>query len=142
MSDKAKNKTTIWITPEASDLVDSFYTLDNCRTKSVYIEKAIRFYSGYVAENKISDYLSTVVSSSVTKTISGFENRMAKMLFKFAVEHGMMMNLFAAYNDVDKHQLERLRGQCVEEVKRTKGAFSFDDAYKWQKGVKDEPSDS
>ena len=26
-----------------------------------------------------------------------------------------------------------LRGECVQEVKRLNGAFSFEDAYRWQK---------
>lgn len=56
------------------------------------------------------------------------------MLFKLAVEMSMMMNLMAATQDIDKLSLERLRGECVKEVKRLNGAFSFEDALDWQKG--------
>ena len=44
------------------------------------------------------------------------------------------MNLIAAAQDIDRVTLERLRGECVKEVKRINGAFSFDDAVDWQKG--------
>ena len=35
---------------------------------------------------------------------------------------------------LDKSTLEKLRGECVKEVKKRNGNFSFDDAVKWQKG--------
>ena len=46
----------------------------------------------------------------------------------------MMMNVVAANNNIAPVSLERLRGECVKEVKRLNGAFSFDDAVSWQNG--------
>ena len=62
------------------------------------------------------------------------DNKQNRMLFKLAVEMSMMMNLMAATQDIDKIALERLRGECVKEVARLNGAFSFEDALDWQKG--------
>ena len=62
------------------------------------------------------------------------DNKQNRMLFKLAVEISMMMNLMAATQDIDKIALERLRGECVKEVARLNGAFSFEDALDWQKG--------
>lgn len=45
-----------------------------------------------------------------------------------------MMNVVASMQDIDKVSLERLRGECVKEVKWLNGFFSFDDAVDWQKG--------
>ena len=45
-----------------------------------------------------------------------------------------MMNLMAADREIDKTALERLRGECVKEVKRLNGSFSFEDALDWQQG--------
>ena len=132
MNDKKQH--SIWLTPKTTSLVESLYKLDGCSTKSIYIEKAIDFYSGYVASNNSSTYLATAVSDSVERTIGSFENRMAKLLFKYSVELAIMMNVIAAYHKVDKSQLDRLRGQCVEEIKRTKGKFDFNDAMEWQHG--------
>ena len=56
------------------------------------------------------------------------------MLFKLAVEIAIMQNLIAASQDIDPISLERLRGECVKEVKRLNGNFSFEDAVDWQKG--------
>ena len=59
---------------------------------------------------------------------------MSRMRVKLEVELAITMNLIAAAQDIDSVTLERLRGECVKEVKRINGAFSFDDAVDWQKG--------
>ena len=59
---------------------------------------------------------------------------MASLLFKYAVELAMMMHVSAANFRVDEDTLSRLRGKCVNEVKRVNGQISFDDAVRYQKG--------
>jgi len=46
----------------------------------------------------------------------------------------MVQNVVAANFDIDEFTLSRLRGECVSEVKKLNGSFSFDDAVDWQKG--------
>ena len=62
------------------------------------------------------------------------ENHIARLLFKLAVETNMMMNVLASEVDVSPEVLERLRGRCIQEVKKTGGAVTFADAMKYQKG--------
>ena len=49
-----------------------------------------------------------------------------------------MMNLLAYQFDVDEVSLTRLRGECVKEVKRTRGNFSMEDAVAWQRSSADD----
>ena len=51
-----------------------------------------------------------------------------------AVELNMMMNVLASELDVTPEALERLRGRCIQEVKKTGGAITFTDAVKYQRG--------
>ena len=132
--DNSKEKYSVYLSDDTYELITSLYKLDACKTKSNFIERAVRFYAGYISSDKSVDYLSTAVSDSVERKLGSFENRMAKMLFKYSVEQAIMMNVIAAYHKVDKPQLDRLRGQCVEEIKRTKGRFDFNDAMDWQHG--------
>lgn len=89
---------------------------------------------GYLSTEDNKSYLPTVVTSTLKSIVTESDNRQNRMIFKLAVEMAMMMNLIAAEFDIDKLSLERLRGECVKEVKRLNGSFSFDDAYEWQKG--------
>ena len=58
------------------------------------------------------------------------------MLFKLAVEIDMMMNVLAVGMEVPPEDLERLRGQCVRDVKATNGSISYKDAQERQSGIK------
>ena len=62
------------------------------------------------------------------------DNRQSRMLFKLAVELAMLQNVIAAAQEIDPQSLERLRGECVKEVKRLNGSFSLEDAVQWQRG--------
>lgn len=113
-------------------LISSFYRLACCKTQAEFVEKAVNFYAGYIAGNSTAEYVTTAVSESVKKTIGSFEKHMAKMLFKYSVEQAMMMNILAAYHRVERPQLDILRGECVEEINRTRGQFSLKDAMEYQ----------
>ena len=60
---------------------------------------------------------------------------MASLLFKMAVELCMTLHVTAATNQIDADTLSRLRGLCVEEVKRLHGAVRLEDAVKFQNGM-------
>ena len=52
-----KEKFALWITPEAKREVETHYKQDNCKSQSEYIEKAVRFYSGYLDTKHAETYL-------------------------------------------------------------------------------------
>ncbi len=127
-----KRKFALWIRETTLDKVRELYKEDNCSSQSEFMEKAVLFYAGYLSSEKNKSYLSTVVTSTLKSIVAESDNRISRMLFKLAVELAMTMNVVAASQEVDKITLERLRGECVKEVKRLNGAFSFNDAADWQ----------
>lgn len=136
--DDNKSKHSVWLTEDAFKIVEAFYKLDDCPNRSVFIDRAIRFYGGYVAQNKTTNFLAPAITESMERVVGSFENRMAKILFKYSVEQALLMNVIAAYHKVDPVKIERIRGQCIDQVKRTRGNFNFSDAMKWQHGDEDE----
>lgn len=44
----------------------------------------------------------------------------------------MLQNLIAATNNVNDLTISKLRGECIKEVKRIHGVFSFEKAMDWQ----------
>lgn len=94
---------------------------DNCRSQSEFIEKAIEFYCGYVSSEKNKNYLSNIVVSTLKSIVRESDNRTGRLLFKIAVELAMTMNVLASMEEIDEIDLARLRGNCVEEVKRING---------------------
>ena len=112
-----KRKFALWIRPSLLEEVDSLYKSDNCASRSEFMEKALRFYMGYLSSQENQDYLADVIPSTVKGIVDESSNRMGRLLFKMA----------------DQQELERLRNQCIQQIRKTNGMISFEQALRWQK---------
>lgn len=131
-----KERIPVWLYPSTLEAMDATLSQDNCKTRSEFIERAIQFYAGYISGQEATAYLPAALVAALRGTVQGSEDRIARLLFKLAVELDMMMNVMAVAMEVDKDELERLRADCVRNVKRTSGAVSFKDAVELQKGAR------
>ena len=131
---REKVKFALRMSPETQQLVKEMYPRDNCRTQNEFIEKAIRFYSGYVSGQDACEFLPAALTDALRSTVRDSENRTCRLLFKLAVELDMVMNVLAAGMEIPQEDLDRLRGRCVREVKSTNGSVTLKDAVDYQKG--------
>lgn len=132
-SQEVKRRFQLWVLPSTLELADQLYSSDNCASRSEFIEKAIQFYAGYVSNQQNQDYLAQVIPATVKGIVDENANRMGRLLFKMAVEQAVASNILAAVCEVDQKELKRLRGQCIQEIRRTNGMLSFEDALRWQR---------
>ena len=112
--------------------LDTFYTNKNNVT-SEFIEKAILFYIGYLSQQDNLNYISPMITKTVKAQINDTEQRLARLLFKVAVELGKLTHLLAAANDVDDETLLQLLVMCINEVRKTNGVIDCEDSVKYQK---------
>lgn len=134
MPEEIKERIPLWIYPSTTQMVDKTFPQENCKSRSEFIEKAIQFYCGYLSAANALQFLPTAITSAVSGVVQSSENRIARLLFKLAVEMSMMMNVVAAGADVDDVSLQRLRGKCVDDVKKSIGAVNFDEVLRFQRG--------
>ena len=127
-------KFALRISPETQRLVKELYPRDNCQSQNEFIERAIRFYAGYVSGKEAREYLPPALVSAMNATVRSAEDHICRLLFKLAVEVDMMMNVLAAGMEIPEEQIIRLRGQCVRNVKKTHGMVSLEDAAANQSG--------
>lgn len=137
MQHETKIRVPLWIYPSTDSEIESTYESDNCKSKSEFIEKAIRFYLGYLKEERNVNYLSPRITSSVEAVVHGSEQRLSRNMFKIAVELGKIAHTLAAANDVDEDTLRELHSMCVDEVRHINGAISFESAVRFQNDEED-----
>jgi len=130
-----KNKFALWLFPETKTMVEENFRSDNCRSQSEYIEKAIRFYTGYLHTKKASDFLPRVLADVLEGKLEQFAKRIGRLLFKQAVENNITNHIIAADTDIDLDTYQQLRGRSVREVGETNGEISFKDDLIFQKSV-------
>ena len=133
MSFANKVKFALWVYPQTMKDVEVHFKSDNCKSQSEFIEKAIRFYIGYLYEEKSVNYISPMITETVKAQIKGTEQRLARLLFKVAVELGKLSHMLAAANDVDDETLRQLHIMCVNEVRKINGIIDYEDAVEYQR---------
>ena len=138
MSDENKKRTAVWLSPGMIRRMDSWLEEDNCSTRSEFIEKALRFYMGYLATEDTSEYLSQALVDTLQGIVADNSNRLRTMIFKWCVELNMMGHTIAAHFRADPINRRELRAYAVDEVKRTNGQISFDRALDQQRRLLDD----
>ena len=133
-----KKCTTIWLRPSIIRRMDAWLEEANCRSRSEFIEKAVRFYMGYLGTEDTSEYLSDALVATLRGIIADSTNRTNGILFKCAVEQGIMAHTIAAHFRDTMEDRRALRGYVVDEVKRTNGQIRFEDAQDVQRQLPDD----
>lgn len=130
-----KIKFQMRISPETDRKIKTAMPLANCRSQNEFVEDALRFYCDYLASQDCFSVLPPMLVTAIRATVQNSEDHICRLLFKLAVEMDMMMNILAAGMDIPEEQLRTLRGRCVQEVKKTHGMISLDDAVTYQNGA-------
>ena len=130
-----KLKFPVYMYQDTMEKVDMLYESDDCRSKTEFMEKAIKFYCGYIMSNEKTsvDYIASQLSVITEGIIKGTEQRLSRAIFKLAVEVGALTHMIAAINDIDDNTLGKLRIMCIDEVKRINGIINFEKAVRYQR---------
>jgi len=114
--------------------IEAAMPLANSRSKNEFVEQALRFYCDYLMASDCTTALPPIYLSALRGTVQDTENRICRLLFKQSVELDMVMNVLASGMEIPEDQLEKLRVQCVHNVKKTNGSVSLDEAVRYQNG--------
>ena len=134
-----ENKTRIpaWLRPSTIRRMDGWLETANCKSRSEFIEKSLHFYMGYLGAEDASEYLSDALTATLRGIMSSNANRLTSLLFKSAVEQGIMAHTIAAHFGDAMEDRCALREYVTDEVKRTNGQIRFEDAQDIQRMLPD-----
>ena len=130
--EKEKVRKAFYIEGDLLEQADSLLQQADVRSRNEFLNQALKFYIGYLTSEKIENYMLTTISSVMHATVKDSENRMARAMYKLAVEVSKLSHVTAYGHEVDEETLKKLQEKCAEEVKRINGAVEFEDAYSFQ----------
>ena len=130
--EKSRVRKGFYIEEELLEQVDSLLSLADVRSRNEFLNQALKFYIGYLTSEKIENYMLSTISSVMHATVKDSENRMARAMYKLAVETSKLSHVIAYSHGVDEETLKKLQAKCTDEVKRINGAVTFEDAYEFQ----------
>ena len=124
MSDN-KDRLTYRPEPETKQKIERWYQEDNCRSKNEFIEKAVNCYADMLAAGE-STTLPRAVQSAIDSRLKLFEDRIASLLYKQAVEMDMAMSILLQSLNVSEEVLRQERAKSIAAVKRTNGQLRLE----------------
>ncbi len=122
---KNENRLNFRMTDETASKIERWYREDNCRSKNEFIEKAVNFYADTLAAGE-STVLPRAVQSAIDGRLKLFEDRMASLLYKQAVEMDMTMSILLQSLNVSEEVLRQERAKSIAAVKRTNGQLRME----------------
>lgn len=122
---QSDRKMTIRMSELTAYRLDRDYRLDGSRSKNEFIERAIT-HALDTLEAEQSQTLPIALQASIDGRLGLFEDRMAKLLFKLAVETDMGISALLGYLKIDPDYLRKLRVESVKNVKAANGRLTFE----------------
>ena len=129
MEDKGKVREGFYIEEDLLEQMDGLLEQADVKSRNEFMNHALKFYIGYLTSEKIENYMLSTISSVMHSTVKDSENRMARAMYKLAVETSKLSHVIAYSHGVNEEELKKLQVKCMDEVKRINGAVRFEDAY-------------
>lgn len=104
--------------------------IDDCRSRNEFIEKAIKYYAGYLSADKNKLVLGEQIQKLVESSVKSSERRISNQTFRIAVELAKLQMINALYYQIDEEMLIEIHNICEKEVKNINGVFSIEDMIK------------
>ncbi|WP_419011756.1 hypothetical protein [Dysosmobacter sp.] len=121
-----KEKFALYLTPDMKARLERRYQEDGSRSLTGFIENAINFYLDYLSANSSGLFLPSSVQSYLDGRLDQFEDRMASLLFKQAVELDLGISVLADCVNLDEEYLRRKRAESVANVKKFNGRLRLE----------------
>ena len=118
----SKEQMTIRLYPETRRQMDSWLEESNSKNRNEFVEKALRFYMGYLGTENITEYLSDALVATLRGIVADSANRTNSLLFKCAVEQGIMAHTIAAHFRDTMEDRRALRGVVCADALEHRGA--------------------
>ena len=125
-----KQRVSLYLDKKTMQVVDSYIKKNGLHSRNEFFEKA--------AENLIADEAiksgGDVMSEKLAKAIEAVSENNAKAiskgLFRYAVQLEMMMRYIAQTHEFTEDELDEMRREAINNVRRTRGKIKLDDIAK------------
>ena len=129
-----KGRYSLWLSNENIKKADIVYPLDHCKSRSEFVDRAIRFYCGYVESSIAEDYIADVFVQTLFPKLDNMKKDLIKSVYNMALQLSMLIHFEAASCDYSDEELRQLRNKCIVDIKRAQGVIDFEKAIHYQRG--------
>ena len=118
---------SIRLTPEQWESCDRLYRQLGLPSRNDFIRDAVDFYIAWQSRESVERFLTPALESVIGGKIRDTEERLARILFKLAVDQNFLAHMIGDGYQYDEEYLEQRRIDSIGEVKRTNGTLTAKD---------------
>ena len=123
-------------TAEQWNTCDRLYKQLGLPSRNDFIRDAVDFYIAWQSRESVERVLTPALESVIGGKIRDTEERLARILFKLAVDQNLLARFLARYDGYDDDAIDEMRILSLNQVKRTNGTLDADDVLRereeWQ----------
>lgn len=95
------------------------------RSRNEFIRDAVDFYTEWCQRPQSMKFLTPALESVIGAKVRDSENRIARMLFKMAVEQNCLSQMLVSISDFGEYDFDQCHLFAEQQVKETNGALSL-----------------
>ena len=135
MDSEDKQRVSLYIDKETVKTVDVFIKKHGYHSRNEFFETAAKNLIADSALNFGEDIMSDKLAKAIENVSEENAKAISKGLFHYAVQLEMMMRVIAKTNHFTDEELEDMRREAVNNVRRTRGKIKLEDIAKgWYNG--------
>ena len=130
MDSEDKQRVSLYLDRETVKTVDLFIKKHGYRSRNEFFETAAK---NLIADSMVKtsdDLLSDKLGKSIANAAEDNAKAISKGLFRYAVQLEMLMRIIAQMNSFTEEELEEMRREAVNNVRRTRGKVRLDEIIK------------
>lgn len=101
---------------ETYDEIDELLEKSQSGNRNEFIEKAVKFYIGFLKTEKTESYLLSTFTAAIQGTVNGAEERIMGVIYKLAVELAMLNRIVAYERNFAESAIDQIREISENEV--------------------------
>ena len=130
MDSENKQRVSLYLDKQTVKTVDVFIKKHGLHSRNVFFEKAAENLIADEAIKAGGDMMSEKLAKAVENVSEDNAKAISKGLFRYAVQLEMLMRVIAKTNHFTDDELEEMRREAINNVRRTRGKIKLEDIAK------------
>ena len=130
MDSENKQRVSLYLNKKTMQVVDSYIKKNGLHSRNEFFEKAAENLIADEAIKSGGDVMSEKLAKAVENVSEDNAKAISKGLFRYAVQLEMLMRVIAKTNHFTDDELEDMRREAVNNVRRTRGRIKLEDIAK------------
>ena len=130
MDSENKQRVSLYLDKQTVKTVDMFIKKHGLHSRNEFFERAVENLIADEAIKTGGDVMSEKLAKAVENVSEDNAKAISKGLFRYAVQLEMLMRVIAKTNHFTDDELEEMRREAINNVRRTRGKIKLEDIAK------------